>query len=240
MRLLILGGTQFLGRAIASRACALGHDVTCAARGVDRSGSAWRALHPCRPRRAGRSCAACGRGVRRRRRCVASSRPGAPRRRGTQGRAPRTGPCVDGERLRRQPHDRAAGRHRAAPRAHGAGDRAQHRGNLWRRQGRVRAGDGRERLHLQGRPDRRSGGPDGAVHLLAGPARSRRRGAGGGDAGRAAGFSRDRARRARVPRRLRRASTDRDAYARPQASMADSRSARCIAAKRRIHLHRKI
>lgn len=34
MRLLILGGTQFLGRAIAARACALGHDVTCAARGV--------------------------------------------------------------------------------------------------------------------------------------------------------------------------------------------------------------
>lgn len=34
MRLLILGGTQFLGRAIAARACAMGHDVTCAARGV--------------------------------------------------------------------------------------------------------------------------------------------------------------------------------------------------------------
>ena len=34
MRLLILGGTQFLGRTIAARACAVGHDVTCAARGV--------------------------------------------------------------------------------------------------------------------------------------------------------------------------------------------------------------
>jgi 2'-hydroxyisoflavone reductase len=34
MRLLILGGTQFLGRAIAAHAGALGHDVTCAARGV--------------------------------------------------------------------------------------------------------------------------------------------------------------------------------------------------------------
>jgi 2'-hydroxyisoflavone reductase len=34
MRLLVLGGTQFLGRAIAARANALGHDVTCAARGV--------------------------------------------------------------------------------------------------------------------------------------------------------------------------------------------------------------
>jgi len=34
MRLLILGGTQFLGRAIASHAAANGHDVTCAARGV--------------------------------------------------------------------------------------------------------------------------------------------------------------------------------------------------------------
>jgi 2'-hydroxyisoflavone reductase len=34
MRLLILGGTQFLGRAIAARACALGHEVICAARGV--------------------------------------------------------------------------------------------------------------------------------------------------------------------------------------------------------------
>jgi len=34
MRLLILGGTQFLGRAIAAHACASGHDVTCAARGV--------------------------------------------------------------------------------------------------------------------------------------------------------------------------------------------------------------
>jgi 2'-hydroxyisoflavone reductase len=34
MRLLILGGTQFLGRAIAVHACAMGHDVTCAARGV--------------------------------------------------------------------------------------------------------------------------------------------------------------------------------------------------------------
>src|SRR5256886_700540 len=34
MRLLILGGTQFLGRAIAAHACAMGHDVTCAARGI--------------------------------------------------------------------------------------------------------------------------------------------------------------------------------------------------------------
>lgn len=34
MRLLILGGTQFLGRAIAADACARGHEVTCAARGV--------------------------------------------------------------------------------------------------------------------------------------------------------------------------------------------------------------
>ncbi|WP_246732144.1 NAD-dependent epimerase/dehydratase family protein [Bradyrhizobium yuanmingense] len=34
MRILVLGGSQFLGRAIASRACARGHDVTCAARGV--------------------------------------------------------------------------------------------------------------------------------------------------------------------------------------------------------------
>ena len=34
MRLLILGGTQFLGRAVAAHALALGHDVTCAARGV--------------------------------------------------------------------------------------------------------------------------------------------------------------------------------------------------------------
>ena len=34
MRLLILGGTQFLGRAVAAHACASGHDVTCAARGV--------------------------------------------------------------------------------------------------------------------------------------------------------------------------------------------------------------
>jgi 2'-hydroxyisoflavone reductase len=34
MRLLILGGTQFLGRAIATHACAAGHSVTCAARGI--------------------------------------------------------------------------------------------------------------------------------------------------------------------------------------------------------------
>ena len=34
MRLLILGGTQFLGRAIATEACAAGHAVTCAARGI--------------------------------------------------------------------------------------------------------------------------------------------------------------------------------------------------------------
>jgi len=34
MHLLILGGTQFLGRAIATHACAAGHRVTCAARGV--------------------------------------------------------------------------------------------------------------------------------------------------------------------------------------------------------------
>src|SRR3981189_670451 len=34
MRLLILGGTRFLGRAIAAQACATGHDVTCAARGI--------------------------------------------------------------------------------------------------------------------------------------------------------------------------------------------------------------
>ncbi|SFM66962.1 Nucleoside-diphosphate-sugar epimerase [Bradyrhizobium sp. Rc3b] len=34
MRMLILGGSQFLGRAIAAHACATGHDVTCAARGL--------------------------------------------------------------------------------------------------------------------------------------------------------------------------------------------------------------
>jgi len=34
MRLLILGGTRFLGRTIAAQACASGHDVTCAARGI--------------------------------------------------------------------------------------------------------------------------------------------------------------------------------------------------------------
>ena len=34
MRLLILGGSQFLGRAIATQACDVGHEVTCAARGL--------------------------------------------------------------------------------------------------------------------------------------------------------------------------------------------------------------
>jgi nucleoside-diphosphate-sugar epimerase len=34
MRILVLGGSQFLGRAIAAHACAVGHDVTCAARGL--------------------------------------------------------------------------------------------------------------------------------------------------------------------------------------------------------------
>lgn len=34
MRVLILGGSQFLGRAIAAHACAAGHDVTCASRGL--------------------------------------------------------------------------------------------------------------------------------------------------------------------------------------------------------------
>lgn len=34
MRILVLGGSQFLGRAIAAHACAAGHDVTCAARGL--------------------------------------------------------------------------------------------------------------------------------------------------------------------------------------------------------------
>jgi 2'-hydroxyisoflavone reductase len=37
MRLLILGGTRFLGRAIAAQACVTGHDVTCAARGISGS-----------------------------------------------------------------------------------------------------------------------------------------------------------------------------------------------------------
>ncbi len=34
MHLLILGGTQFLGRAIATHALTQGHQVTCAARGI--------------------------------------------------------------------------------------------------------------------------------------------------------------------------------------------------------------
>lgn len=34
MRILVLGGSQFLGRAVAAHACAAGHDVTCAARGL--------------------------------------------------------------------------------------------------------------------------------------------------------------------------------------------------------------
>src|ERR1044072_1081954 len=40
MRLLILGGTQFLGRAIAAHALTAGHDVTCAARGIAGEGPA--------------------------------------------------------------------------------------------------------------------------------------------------------------------------------------------------------
>ena len=84
--------------------------------------------------------------VRCRRRRVASSRPGAPRGRGAQAARRALDLRLDGERLCRQPHDRSACRYRADPPARGAGNRAQHRGDLWRRQGRVRAGDRRERL----------------------------------------------------------------------------------------------
>ena len=91
---------------------------------------------------------------------------------------------VNGERLCRQPHARAAGGYRSAAGAHRAGDRSQYRGDLWRRQGRVRTGDRSGRADLPGRTDCRSGGPDRALHLLAGTARSRRRGARRCNAGR--------------------------------------------------------
>ena len=63
LRILVLGGSQFLGRAIASHACAAGHEVTCAARGL--AGPIAAGARLIRIARCGRrSCAARGRDVR--------------------------------------------------------------------------------------------------------------------------------------------------------------------------------
>ncbi len=161
MRLLILGGTQFLGRAIAAHACAEGHAVTCASRGL---------AGPVAP---GARFVAIDRdapdGLEPLKReefdavVDVSRQPGQVRRAvtATQAAGGALDLRLDGECLCRQSRSRAASGHRRAFGTHRTRDRAQHRRDLRRRQGRMRAGRRRRRLHLSGGPHRRPGRSDG-------------------------------------------------------------------------------